>query len=101
MIRLVTIYPWPSDPERFRRHFLERHLPLCRAIPGLTSCHYSFDVSKIEGPGQWFCIFEAQFPDRATLEVVLTSPEAQRAAADIPNYSPNTPTSLIYEAVAL
>lgn len=101
MIRLVTLYPWPSDPEHFKRYFVERHIPLCRTIPGLPCCHYSFDVNKIEGSGQWFCIFEAEFPDRATLQALLETPEAQRAAEDVPNYSPEAPTSLIYEAVSV
>jgi uncharacterized protein (TIGR02118 family) len=82
-------------------YFVERHLPLCRSIPGLTSAHYSFDVAQIEGPGRWFCVFEAQFPDHATLKAVLATPQAQRAAEDVQNYSPETPTSLIYEAVSV
>jgi uncharacterized protein (TIGR02118 family) len=88
MIKLVVMYPWPADPYRFKRHFLGRHLPLCRAIPGILRSHYAFEPKTVEGSGKWFCIYEAEFVDLAT-------PEAERAAADVANYSPDLPTFLV------
>lgn len=97
MLKLVTLYPWPTDPDSFRRHYLETHLPLCRAIPGLIRAQYAFEPQTIEGFEKWFCVFEGEFLDRAALDAALTTAEGMRAAADIPNFSPAAPTSIIYQ----
>jgi len=97
MIKLVVMYPWPADPDHFRRHYLEQHLPLCREIPGLLRSYYAFEPKTLEGPGSWFCVFEAEFADEAALNAALATPEAQRAGDDVANYSPEPPTSLIYK----
>jgi uncharacterized protein (TIGR02118 family) len=75
------MYPWPADPDHFKRHYLERHLPLCRAIPGVLRSHYAFEPNTIEGPGRWFCIYEAEFVDEAELTAALATPEGLRAGA--------------------
>jgi|SRR5579871_1997824 len=96
MIKLVVMYPWPENPAHFKAHYLERHLPLCRGIPGGLRSHYTFEPRTIEGDARWFCIYEAEFTDEASLNAALESPECQRAGADVSNYSPNPPTTLIY-----
>ncbi|MGH3426483.1 MAG: EthD family reductase [Mycobacteriales bacterium] len=95
MVKLVTLYPWPKSPALFRKHYLEMHLPLCREIPGILRSRYAFEPKTIEGSGNWFCIFEAEFADEAALDAALATPEALRAAADVANYSPDLPTSLV------
>jgi uncharacterized protein (TIGR02118 family) len=97
MIKLVTLYPWPADPQRFKTHFIEWHLPLCRQIPGLVGSRYAFEPKIIEGEGRWFCIFEAEFADQGALDAALATPEGKKAAADVANFSPLLPTSLVYE----
>jgi uncharacterized protein (TIGR02118 family) len=97
MIKLVVMYPWPADPEHFRKHYLERHLPLCRAIPGALRVHYSFEPQTVQGNSRWFCIYEAEYPDEPTLRAALDTSEAKTAAADVANYSTQLPTALIYE----
>jgi uncharacterized protein (TIGR02118 family) len=99
MIKLVVMYPYPADPEHFKRHYTEQHLPMCRAIPGMNRIHYTFEPKTIGGPGRWFCLFEAEFADEAALNAALATPEAQRAGADVQNYSPDAPTSLVYKLV--
>jgi uncharacterized protein (TIGR02118 family) len=101
MIKLVTLYPWPADPDHFRTYFVEHHLPLCRAIPGLGETRYGFEPRTLEGSSQWFCIFETSFDDEDSLDAALRSPEGRLAAADVVNYAPVGPTSLIFKAVSL
>jgi len=96
MIKLITLYPTPSDADHFRSYFVNKHLPLCRLIPGLNNAHYSLSPQVVEGLDRWFCLFEAEFIDRASLNAALSTPQAHAAASDIVNYSPKTPTSLIY-----
>ena len=98
MVKLVTLYPWPKDPAFFKKHYVETHLPLCRRIPGIVRSSYAFEPKTIEGSGNWFCIFEAEFSDEAALAAALATPEAQRAAADVASYSPDLPTSLVYQS---
>jgi len=97
MIKLLVMYPWPADPEHFKKHYVSRHLPLCRAIPGILSMHYTFEPKTIEGPGRWFCLFEAEFVDEAAMNAAFATSEAERAGADVVNYSPEPPTSLVYK----
>jgi uncharacterized protein (TIGR02118 family) len=97
MIKLLVMYPWPTDPDHFKKHYIERHLPLCRAIPSIIRSHYAFEPRTIEGAGGWFCVYEAEFVDEAALNAALATPEAQRAGADVANYSPDLPTSLVYQ----
>lgn len=101
MIKLVVMYPWPDDPEAFRRHYVERHVPLCRAMPGAVRASYAFQPATVQGEPQWFCIYEAEYPDEASLRASLESPEGRRAAADVANYSPRPPVGLIYEMTPL
>jgi uncharacterized protein (TIGR02118 family) len=101
MIKLVVMYPWPTDPAHFKRHYVERHLPLCREIPGAIRVHYTFEPQTMQGSASWFCIYEAEYPDEASLRAALGTPEAKRAAADVANYSMEPPTALIYEMTSL
>ena len=101
MFKLVVMYPWPDDPERFKKHYLERRLPLCRAIPGALWVHYAFEPATVQGTNKWFCIYEAEYADESALKAALATSEAQRAAADVPNYSPEPPTALVYRVNAL
>jgi len=90
------MYRWPADPVHFKKHYTERHLALCRAIPGLAHSRYAFEPVALEGPERWFCVFEAEFEDEATMNALLETPEARAAAADVANFSPEPPTSLVY-----
>ncbi len=96
MIKLIVMYPWPADPEHFKQHYVQRHLPLCRAIPGMLQSRYAFEPKTIEGTGKWFCIFEAEFIDEAAMHAALATAEGEKASADVANYSPEAPTCLLY-----
>jgi uncharacterized protein (TIGR02118 family) len=96
MIKILVLYPWPEDPEHFRRHYLARHLPLCRDIPGILHSYYTFEPRSLGVQSKWFCIYEAEFDSADALEEALKAPEMLRASADIQNYSPDQPTVLIY-----
>ena len=96
MIKLLVMYAWPENPEQFKRHYLEVHLPLCRKMPGALRAHYTFEPRKTHGPGRWFCIYEAEYPDEDTLAAALATPEGRAAQADVAHYSPEPPISLIY-----
>lgn len=94
MIKVLVLYPWPADTEHFKKHYLEHHLPLCRAIPHTLSIRYAFEPENVAGE-KWFCAYEAEYADEASLIAARATPQAKRAADDVPNYSAAPPTILV------
>jgi uncharacterized protein (TIGR02118 family) len=83
---LTVIYPTPEDKTAFREYYETRHLPLASRLPGMTSMHHAFPDAI--GPGDVFCIFQAEFASGAALEQAMMSEVGQEVAQDVPNYSP-------------
>jgi uncharacterized protein (TIGR02118 family) len=96
MHKIIVLYPPQPDPEAFAAYYAGTHVPLVRKLPGLLGLRYSFQVQGVAGPSPYFCIFEADFPDAATLGAAMASPEGQAVAADVPNFAANPPTLLHY-----
>lgn len=97
MIKLLIMYPKPANPEHFKRHYLEHHLPLCAKIPGALRMNYTFEPETVQGTEEWFCIFEMECRDRDALNAALATSESRAAAADVKNYSVVKPTCLIID----
>jgi uncharacterized protein (TIGR02118 family) len=96
MFKVTFLYPRPHDPEAFKKHYVERHLPLCRAIPHSGRTSYAFEPLTPGGPSEWFCIFEVECDSREQWEALMRLPEAAAAQADTSNL-PVQPTILFYE----
>ena len=88
MHKLLVVYNEPKDPAHFRKYYVETHLPLVSKMPGVKASRYSFEVKPL-GPGKapYFCIFEAEFENEATLMSGLASKEGQAVAGDVANYA--------------
>ncbi|WP_348542362.1 EthD family reductase [Dietzia kunjamensis] len=91
---LTVLYGQPTDPEAFRRHYEEIHVPLAKALPGATDVSYTLDVDTLAGEAV-FAAFHATFPTRETLDAALASPEGQAAQADVPNFADGGVTILV------
>jgi uncharacterized protein (TIGR02118 family) len=96
VIRNLVLYTRPNDPEAFKAHYVSRHLPLCRAIPGTLNIEHAFDVETMQGLGDWFCVYQADYANETAFEAAKASPEAAAAAADVTNYSPDPPLVLVF-----
>ena len=60
--------------EQFVHHWLNVHAELCKKLPGLIACRYSFAVEGMRGAeAPYYCVFEADFPDAATMVKALQS----------------------------
>jgi len=99
-IKLVVIYPRPSDPEEFERLYLNEHMPLAKEkIKGVTK----FVATKIVGtpdgqPGPYQRIAELHFPSVEALKAAATSAGGQEAVAHAISISTGgTPIILIAE----
>jgi uncharacterized protein (TIGR02118 family) len=95
--RLLVLYPPPTDPEHFRNHYTDTHLPLVAKLPGLRDHRYSFDVATSEGESPYFCVFEADFDDAPAYSAAMASPAGQAVRADVPNYATGGAVVLNYE----
>ncbi|MGW2663683.1 EthD family reductase [Nocardia tengchongensis] len=87
MHKLVVLYPEPVDPGHFREYYVTNHLPLVMEMPGLLAWRYSFDVAATNGEAPYFAVFEADFADAAAMATSRSSPQGQRAAADVAKYA--------------
>ena len=97
MHRLLGLYPPPADPDQFRSHYVNTHLPLVARFPGLRGYRYSFDVAAPEGESPYFCVFEADFDDAAAYSAAMASPAGQAVRADVSNYATGGAVVLDYE----
>jgi uncharacterized protein (TIGR02118 family) len=96
MFKVTFLYPWPDDPEAFRNHYVEKHLPLCRAIPNSGRATYAFEPQGPNGKSEWFCIFELECESREQFEASLKTPEAMASQVDAHSL-PVQPTIIFYE----
>jgi len=92
MHKLTVIYPSSSNPERFKKYYVENHLPLARKMPGLRRMEYSFDLQALGPSPAPFCVFEAWFDDATAFAAASQSPEGQAVAADVANFADGPPT---------
>ena len=81
MHRLTIQYDAPADPEAFDRQYFERHVPLCKPLPGLAAM--SFSKPRPLGPGAApYLVAELDFVDGDALKAALRSPEMAAVAND-------------------
>ena len=98
MSKLIVMYPKPSDPAHFDKHFREVHMPLVETMPGLRSFSYGPTSSPDGGDGAFFWMFVGTWDTRDAMTAAFASPAGQAAVADIPNYSAAAPTILHLDA---
>ena len=98
MHKILVLYPHGQDDKKFRAHYESKHVPLCKKLPGMIACRYSFNVAGMRGAeAPYYCVFEADFPDAATMVKALQSPEGAAVGADGPNYATVPPIIMHYE----
>jgi len=85
MHKFVSLYRDPIDPEVFRSHYVDVHIPLMRKLPGLLKVSYSFDVAVPEGEPSWFAVAEYVFASEADMAKAMDTPEGQAVRDDIVN----------------
>ena len=100
-VKLVVLYTQPDDPDVFERHYADVHIPMVRKIPGLERGETGVFIAEADGGDPIFYrIAELYFPDRATLDKALATPEAQAAVADYQKIAPPGSRILVQEVDA-
>ena len=87
-VKLIAIYDRPDDPDAFFRHYETVHAPLVKKTPGLQS----FVLNRVTedllgGTPAWVLIAEMTYPDRATFEAAMKSPENQAVGQDLMSFA--------------
>jgi uncharacterized protein (TIGR02118 family) len=88
-VKLVVLYTQPDDAEAFDRHYLDVHVPLVKALPGLDRFESGALVSALDG-GEvtYHWMAELYFADQAAMGAAFGSPEGQATAADYGKIAP-------------
>lgn len=81
MVKLLVLYGRPEDETAFESHYVDKHLPLARAIPGLRRLEVSKGV-ELDGPPAYYRAASLYFDDMAALRSGLDSDEGRASGAD-------------------
>ncbi|MGH9114194.1 MAG: EthD family reductase [Acidimicrobiales bacterium] len=100
MVKLTVLYGPPTDPAAFDKHYMETHVPLGEALPGLRR----FEVSKVSGtpdgtPAPYHLQADLYFDDAAAVKAAFDSPEGHAAGADVANFATGGATMLVSDVV--
>ena len=98
MHKMIVLYPKPDDPEQFKKHYRETHLPLVDKIPGLKSYSYGYPATLDGKEPPHFCMFVGEFESLSAMQAAFGAAEGKAAVADIPNYSPKGATVVHMQA---
>ena len=101
MIKLMALYKKPADETAFIDHYIEVHVPLIRAIPGMER----FVINKVTeaplgGEPPYFLIAEMQFADEETYKAAMKSDENKAAGKDLMEFAKDSVTLLVTRAQA-
>ncbi len=86
-VKLVVVYSTPEDKAAFNKHYDEVHIPLAKAVPGLSELRVSRMANRLSGDADVYQIAELVFPDQASFEAAMASDENRAAGADLANFA--------------
>lgn len=100
MVKLTVLYGPPTDPAAFDSYYMDKHVPLADALPGIRRN----EVSKVSGAldgstPPYHLVAELHFDDGDALMAALGSPEGQAAAGDLANFATGTVTMMVSEVL--
>jgi len=99
MHKLFAMYRKPDDEAAFLKHYHEVHIPLVEKIPGLSKAVVNRVAgAPMGGEPAYFLIAELQFPDKATFDAAMASPENQAAGRDLMGFAKGLVDLMVAEA---
>jgi len=95
-VKLLAMYTQPEDEAAFLKHYHEVHLPLVLKVPGLAKAVVNrIETNLMGGAAPYFMIAELHFPDQASFDTAMASPENRAAGKDIGNFAKGLLTLLL------
>lgn len=99
MVKLIAMYERPEDEDAFFEHYEKVHAPLARTVPGLTRLVANrVYADAFGGEPRYVLIAEMQFPDRATFDAAMRSPENRALGADLMSFAKGIVTVLFADS---
>lgn len=90
MARMVVIYRTPKDPDVFRKHYFEVHIPLAKQLPGLRKYEVSDgSIVKIAGSFDPYLIGTLHFDSLELIKSAFATEVGRACAADRRLMAPN------------
>jgi len=100
MVKLTVLYGPPTDPAAFDKYYLETHVPLADAIPGLRRNEVSRVSGSLDGSTPLYHLqAELYFDSPDALTTALGSAEGAAAAADLANFATGGVTMMMSEVI--
>jgi uncharacterized protein (TIGR02118 family) len=96
MYKLIALFQTPDDPQSFMSHYNDVHLPLVKQTPGLLKAEaYRVTANAMGGVIPYFLIAEMTYPDKATFDTAMASPQNRAAGKDLMSFAKGKVTLLI------
>lgn len=100
--KVMVLYSTPTDPDTFDAYYVDHHLPLVRAVPGLRSAATGVGpIGGPEGPAPYYQVSTYTWDSMEELQHALGSAEGVAAAGDLSNSATGGATLLIFEEQVL
>ncbi|MGC0366200.1 uncharacterized protein (TIGR02118 family) [Rhodococcus sp. 27YEA15] len=98
MSYLVAVcYGRPTDPDAFDAYYRDVHIPLARAVPGLSDFTYGKCASTDGTEPAFYAVANLVFADAETARSGMSSPEMRAAGKDVANFATGTVTMYTQE----
>ncbi|MEJ5943972.1 EthD family reductase [Pseudokineococcus basanitobsidens] len=88
--RMVIVYGAPEDPAAFRRYYEDHHVPLARAMAGLTRWDLVWLDRGGDGDGRYALVAELTAESAEAMDRVLATPEGRAARDDLERFVTGT-----------
>jgi uncharacterized protein (TIGR02118 family) len=82
MMRFLVIYPVPTDPELFDRHYSEIHVPIVKRFTKLRKYTVSREINAIRGQVPCYLVAELDWDDIGSLREDFESEVGLHAGRD-------------------
>ncbi|MDI9901838.1 EthD family reductase [Rhodococcus sp. IEGM 1409] len=99
--RVAVCYGRPTDPEAFDKYYNDIHIPLVRAVPGLSGFTFSTCSSMDGSDPVFYAVANLVFPDLETMQSGLKSPEMRAAGKDVANFATGKVDMYVQEVVSV
>ncbi|HEY3670370.1 MAG TPA: EthD family reductase [Acidimicrobiia bacterium] len=97
-VKITINFSDPVDADAFVQHYVNVHVPLVQALPGLRAFEYGRALTNFDGsePDVFWSI-SMTFDDEAAMHAAFASTEGKATMADMPNYPAGTMKSVVSE----
>ncbi|WP_330254232.1 EthD family reductase [Nocardia sp. NBC_00565] len=85
--RIAVCYGKPENPAEFDEHYTSVHIPLTRAVPGLTEFTWGKAASVDGSEPPYYAVANLYFADEQALKAGMVSPEMRAAGKDLRNFA--------------